>query len=369
MSDEIVFVETDSEVIESAVIEAYEEATGETLYPGDEKRLFLQNELPLIVGLKNDINDSAKMNLLRYARGTVLDAMGEFYRTARLAAKKATVTVRFTLSGVQGVPITIPAGTRVTPDGKLYFATTTALIISAGQTTGDVTAEATETGTEHNDFTSAQIKTIVDPVAFVASVSNTTTSSGGADTEEDDDYRERIRLAPESFSTAGPEGAYEYWARTADENISDVSVTSPSAGVVKVVVLMDDGALPSQGVLDAVAAALSPRDRRPLTDSVQTAAPTEVTYNIDITYYISTERQNEEAQIRAAIENAGGIVDQYVDWQKEKLDRAVNPDELRRRMLDAGAYRITVTNPAYTDIAVDAVAKLGTKTVTYGGLI
>jgi phage-related baseplate assembly protein len=277
--------------------------------------------------------------------------------------------LRFTLSGIQGQNITIPSGTRATPDGLLYFVTKTDLVITAGAAYGDAIAEAAEHGTKYNGFNAGQIKNIVDPVAFVSSVSNTDTSQGGSDSESDDDYRLRIRLAPESFSVAGPSGAYEYWARTADESISSVSVSSPSVGTVKVVVLLEGGLIPGQSILNKVQEILTAKDRRPLTDNVIVQAPSEASYNITLTYYIDMDRKEEEAQIRALIENAEGVVDQYIDWQCSVLGLEINPDELRRRMLEAGAYRITLTSPGFTTINSDQVATIGTKTITYGGLI
>lgn len=369
LADDIQFVEVDSKAIYDKLISDFENALGETLYPGDERRIFLLQELPVIVGLKNDINESAKQNFLRYATGNKLDVLGEFYNALRLPAQKATTTLRFTLSSVQPTNITIPRGTRVTPDGLLYFATTEDLIIPAGQTTGDVTAESTEAGAKYNDFAPGQIKNIVDPLPYVASVTNLDSSSGGADVEDDDSYRERIRLAPESFSVAGPEGAYIYWAKTADVNIIDVSVTSPSPGVVKIVPLMANGKIPSQVILDKISAIVSSKDKRPLTDDVQVTAPAEVSYNIELTYYIATERQTEENAIRNAIEGLGGAVDQYKLWQAGKLGRAINPDYLRQLMLNAGAFRIDITTPVYTEINADEVAIAGTVTINYGGLI
>lgn len=369
MAEEINFIETDAEQINNQLITDFENALGGTLYPADERRIFLQQLAAVIIGLKNDINDSARQNLLKYARGNILDAMGDFYNTPRLPAQKAVVTLRFTLSGAQSVAVTVPKGTRVTPDGEIYFATTADLVIPSGQTTGDVTAESIEAGAKFNGYAPGQIKNIVDPVPYVASVTNIDTSSGGSDTEDDDHYRDRIRQAPESYSTAGPEGAYIYWAKTADANIADISVSSPSPGVVKIVPLMANGEIPSQAILDKVSAIVSAKDKRPLTDNVQVVAPTEVSYNITLTYYIAKERQIEETAIRNAIEGFGGAVDQYKLWQAGKLGRAINPDYLRQLMLNAGAFRIDITSPVYTEINADQVAKTGSVTVTYGGLI
>ncbi len=363
----IKFVEVDAKTLENQLIASFEQVSGETFYPGDERRIFLLNFLPYLVGAKNDINETGKQNLLRYACGDFLDAVGG--ATTRLTAKKATVKLKWMLSAAQTTAVTIAKSTRATPDGALFFATTEDLVIPAGQTYGIVSAEAIEAGAMYNDFAPNQVNKIVDPTAFVASVTNTDTSSGGADIEDDESYRERIRLAPDSISTAGPTGGYEYWAKTADSNIADVSVTSPTPGVSKISILMKNGELPSQAVLDAVQAVLTPKNRRPQTDLVQTAAAIQDVYNIELTYYISNERKTEEASIVSAIEASDGAKDKYILWQKTKQGRAINPDYLKQLMLNAGANRINIVSPIYTELVVDHVAKEGIVTITYGGLI
>lgn len=374
---ELQFVDIDATTISEELIQSFEEETGETLYPGDERRIFLLNFLPVLVALKNDINNSAKQTLLRYAYGDNLTALcKDWYGVDRLPAQAANVTLRFTLSAVQATDITIPQGTRATPDGILFFQTREDLAIAAGNTYGDVIAEAIlsdEDGApepeDFNGFTAGQIKILVDPVAFVESVVNTDNSASGANIESDEDLRSRAQIAPESYSVAGPAGAYEYWARTADSTISDVKASSPSAGVVRVVVLQEDGQIPGAELLQKVTDILSADDIRPLTDNVEVVAATPVEYDVDFTYYISTADQTQVSSIRSRIEDSGGIVDQYVAWQAEKLNRDINPDELRKLVLTAGAYRMTVTSPVFAEVDEDEVASIGTINITYGGLV
>ncbi len=59
--------------------------------------------------------------------------------------------------------------------------------------------------------------------------------------ELDDSFRERIALAPEGWSTAGPRGAYEFHARSAHPQIKDVRAANAGAGVVQVAVLSKEG--------------------------------------------------------------------------------------------------------------------------------
>lgn len=68
MNNDLKFVDTNAREINLKIINEFEEILGEPLYPGDERRIFLQQLTPLIVGLKHNINDSAKQNLLRYSR-------------------------------------------------------------------------------------------------------------------------------------------------------------------------------------------------------------------------------------------------------------------------------------------------------------
>jgi len=372
---EINFVEVDAAAIESQMIRDFENALQTTLYPGDERRIFLEQEIQVIVGLKNNINDAARQNLLRYMRGVQLDIYGERVNCPRLPAQMASVTLQWTLSAAQATDIIIEKGKRATPDGQLFFANAEDLIIPAGQTSGTVKGIATIAGTAHNGLTAGQISTIVDPTPFVASVTNIDTSSGGTDIEPDDDgvniwsgYRERIRLAPTSFSTAGPEDAYVFWAKSASQNIIDVAPLSPNPGEIQIVVLMADGNAASQDILDAVLAACTPKNRRPLTDSVTAVAATEVPYNLTVTYYIDQANAEQAAVIQDAIEGAGGAVEQYILWQRSKLGRAINPDHFRFLALKAGASRLVVTAPVFTEIEADEVAIVDTVTITYGGL-
>jgi len=368
---DINFVDVNSEYMLDEMISGFESVLGETLYPGDERRMFLQQLLPLLVVTKSSINESAKMNLLKYATGVYLDAMGERTDTPRLPAHKSKTTIRFTLSAAQTSNVIVLVGARVTPDGKLYFATKQTLIIVAGQTIGDVAAESTEGGQIYNGFTSGQIKTLVDPVAYVSSVSNVDTSSGGADIESDDDgvdvwsgYRERIR---ESFNkvSAGSEAGYIFWAKTANAEITDVSVISPSAGNIQIVVLMKGGRIPTQAVLDYVLAICTDSKRKALTDQLSVVAPVTVPYDITFTYYISSSMAADISSIQTAITKA---VDEYIVWQCAKLGQTINPDKLRQLVLNAGASKITITAPVETPVTSSQVAISGTYTPTYGGI-
>lgn len=92
--------------------------------------------------------------------------------------------------------------------------------------------------------------------------------------ETDDRFRRRIQLAPEAFSVAGPEGAYQYHALTVAPWARDVSAVSRRPGVVRVTVLKE-GPDPMPTLAEREAIRLHLRDEaiRPLTDVVEVMPP------------------------------------------------------------------------------------------------
>jgi len=365
---EIDFVDEEVTGTLNQMVTVVEGILGRTLYPGDPLRLFLQSQALLLVQQRALINLTAKANYLRYAPGDVLDHMGAFTRTPRIPAAPARVTLRFTLSTAQASAVSIPLGTRASSAGgpAVYYATTAYAEVPPGSLFVDADAACMEAGAVGNGFLPGQINVLVDPIAFVASVANTTTSEGGADLEADDAYRNRIHEAPESFSVAGPAGAYKYWAKTASAAIIDVSVTSPAPMEVRIVPLLAGGEIPGQEVLDAVDETCSSVTIRPLTDFVTVAAPSVVAYDVDLTYWIHIDKAAEATAIQANVDHA---VSNYLLWQRSKLGRDINPSELIGRMMAAGAYRANVISPAYAVVDVNSVAIAGEVTVTFGGLV
>lgn len=361
---DIVFVDADAAKVEAEIIAEYARITGRTLAKGDPVRLFLLTISNVIVLLRNQINETGKQNLLRYAEKENLDHLGALLGVERLPATAAQTTMEMTLSDTLAFNVIIPSGTRFTADGQVFFASDVTLVIPAGQRKGTVAATCTETGTVGNGFVAGQIKTLVDPVAYVDSVANTTISEGGSEVEKDESFREAIRIAPESFSVAGPVGAYQFFAKHASALISDVAVSSPDPGEVDVRILLDGGAVPGEEMLQIVSAALNDRNVRPLTDHVTVQAPVVVNYDIDLTYYIDTENIANETVIQNNVKNA---VNEFVLWTKSKIGRDINPSELIRKVVVAGAKRAEIRSPTFTRLDMTQVGIASNVSVQYGG--
>ena len=220
------FITTDAEVIRSEILTELESNVGEPLYPGDERRLFGEALVAVFVSVYNALNDAARQKMLRYARGEVLDALGERVGVVRIAPTAARTTLRFSITEPVGENILIPQGTRVTSDSTHYFATTSAAVIEVGNTFVDVEAASVEGGEAYNGIPIGGINSLVDPIVYVDRVANITETTGGGNEESDDSLRERIKAAPSKLSTAGPINGYKYWAMSADSKIIDVAVKS-----------------------------------------------------------------------------------------------------------------------------------------------
>lgn len=227
MSD-LNFIETSAANISTTILEELENGVGEPLYPGDERRIYGEALSQVVVSVYNTVNDACRQKMLRYARGTVLDALGENRDVTRISPKAATTTLCFGVDEPFSSNIIIPAGLRVTGDFVHYFITDSTVVLYAGALSVEVTATAENGGVEYNDIAPGGINKIVDvsEVPTIDYVTNIDATEGGGDQEDDETFRERIREAENRLSTAGPARAYKYWALSSNPLVSDAVVES-----------------------------------------------------------------------------------------------------------------------------------------------
>lgn len=359
------FLDKAPEDIERDILFHIEEKTGMTFSNADPRRKFVQSLVLYIVQERNNLDYALKQNLLAYAEDGFLDHKGEDVSTSRLEDKAAVTTMEFILEANRVDVLVIPQGTRFLVGEDTFFSTDETIVAPVGQHSIRLFATCMETGETGNGYLPGEITNLVDPIPWVKEVKNITTSSGGAEVEEDDPYAERIRIAPESFSVAGPEGAYEYWAKTASQEIVDVVVDSPQEGEIDIRVLLQYGELPSQELLDGVLEICSHKKVRPLTDRVSANAPEIINYNVEVQYWISKTKTTVMLSIQRQVEQA---FQNYLRWQKEKMGRDVDLSELIARLKAAGAYRVSVDSPMYLLIEKHQVANENVATLIFGGL-
>lgn len=368
----------DDEAIHNEIVNYVEKNIDETLYPGDERKIFIETMHSFFVSFLTSLNEKFNQRFAQYAKGSVLDEHGKNENCIRLSATKSQATVRFSIGAALSFNVVVPKGTRVTADNEKYFATDEVAVIYAGSTYVDVVVSAVEGGSSYNGFVEGQLNKLVDRVEYISKVSNLETTSGGDDGEPypevdggigDSHYYERIRLAKNAKSTAGAEDMYKYYAKSADASISDVFVDSEhEAGTVTLTVCCNDGAIPTKEILDKVLEACSSKEVRPLGDKLLVSGIAQTLYDIELVYYTT---ETEESDTVAAIEGEDGAIERYNAWQSAEIGRAINPDRLRAEILKSdtrtvGADYVEIIKPAYTVLESNKVAKWsGKMTVTH----
>jgi len=165
--------------------------------------------------------------------------------------------------------------------------------------------------------------------------------------ESDEDYRRRIQLAPEAFSTCGPQGAYIYHALAADRRVKDAQAYGPEDGVgltpaqVLVVILSrdGDGSCPAE-LVDAVRAYISADERRPLADEVFVQGAEIVPYEItaSLTILPGADPAVVEAAARAALERYAA--------ERHRVGLSVDVSFVHRALAQPGVERVTLASPA-----------------------
>ncbi|EPS8351911.1 baseplate assembly protein [Escherichia coli] len=181
--------------------------------------------------------------------------------------------------------------------------------------------------------------------------------------ESDPDLRTRTQQAFEGLSVAGPTAAYEFWGRSADGRVADISAVSPTPACVTISVLSREGdGTASDDLLSVVAAALNDEEVRPVADRVTVQSAEIVPYQIDATLYIypgpeaEPARQASEQQLQA-----------YIAAQN-RLGRDIRLSAIYAALHVEGVQRVELAQPVADIVLSDYQASHCTEyTITVGG--
>lgn len=181
--------------------------------------------------------------------------------------------------------------------------------------------------------------------------------------ESDPDLRTRTQQAFEGLSVAGPTAAYEFWGRSADGRVADISAVSPTPACVTISVLSREGdGTASDDLLSVVAAALNDEEVRPMADRVTVQSAEIVPYQIDATLYIypgpeaEPVRQASEQQLQA-----------YIAAQN-RLGRDIRLSAIYAALHVEGVQRVELAQPVADIVLSDYQASHCTEyTITVGG--
>ena len=347
----------DPNAVLNDMVASFQALANRTLYPAQVERLLIDLYAYRESLVRNAIQYAALQCMLAFSSYPMIDYIGQLVGVTRLPAAGASCTLQFTLASAQASAFDIAAGTLVgTQDGAFAFATQSDLSIPAGATTGTVFATCTTPGKAANNYATGQVSVQLNPNTLISAVTNTTVTSGGGDIESDDHLRDRIQAAPNRFSVAGPSGAYRFWALSADPSILDVSITTPVPGTVDVWVLVgpvtqpasspNSAVIASGPLLAKVLAIVNADSIRPLTDTVNALAVTEVDYSI-----VGTVTLYSDADPAVTMSAANAATQQLAQNLAQRIQRDIVPEEIIAAIGSVpGVYRVTLTQPSYTQL-------------------
>lgn len=336
------------------------------IYEGDQRYIFISSLAYIVAVERVKANLAFNQNFLSEAYGIALDQKGIDLNTPRLGVSYAEVICKFTLSKEQEMDYKIPQGTRVSTITNQTFATVSDLIILRGGLEGVIKCQSINPGSIYNDIDIGFINKFVDVLPYVQSVTNINKSSGGADSEEDDAYRERLKIAEAQYSTAGSILSYRYLTLKSDANISDVLITTPEPGVVEIRPVLRSGELPTEIIINRIRDTFSKEKNYPNTTKLNILIPDVFNYGIGLDYYIKNSDKVNEKEIQKRVEDA---IEDFIYYQKTNINIYLNPDDLRKRILNAGAYMVNIKSPGFTTENLGKVLVITEKNIKYGGLI
>ncbi len=158
--------------------------------------------------------------------------------------------------------------------------------------------------------------------------------------ESDDDYRYRIQMSLDSYTTAGSKESYIYHGLSADGDVKDIEPVSPSPGVVTIYVLSRTGdGSASEELIEKVGATLNEESIRPMTDQVTVQSAAILNYTIDAELVLLPGP--DQSVVQAAAVSA---LTEYTEAQK-KLGYDITLDGIYKALRQTGVQKVNLTTP------------------------
>jgi phage-related baseplate assembly protein len=183
--------------------------------------------------------------------------------------------------------------------------------------------------------------------------------------ESDESLRQRIVLHDQGSSSAGPEEWYKFHARSVSADVRDVAVYRPGTGPeISIAVLsVSNGGVPTQALLDAVAAVVTSSSVRSINDvvTVVPAVTSGTTVDVVADVWLLPDTLVDvfnglEAKLRTALTLEGGI----------GFD--INRNWIAARLMATGVSNVVVITPAADRVvAGNEAATFGTITLNLRG--
>lgn len=171
--------------------------------------------------------------------------------------------------------------------------------------------------------------------------------------EDDEALILRALMAWDGLSVAGPTGAYEYFALSADGKVADAKGASPAPAEAQVTILSTEG----NGAADAtlitkVTQALSHEDKRPVADRLTVQSADIINYTVSAQLHIDSQGAEAEVILQAARTSLAAFINPRrrigIEVPRSAIDAALHVQGVRKVDLIAWADIVpSATQAAY----------------------
>ena len=172
--------------------------------------------------------------------------------------------------------------------------------------------------------------------------------------EKDDKFRIRILLAPESLTSTGTRGAYEFFIRSVDPIISAVSFDNPNpgSGTVRSYILTDNG-LPTEELLARVYQKVTSTEIMVMGVAYEVKAPEIVYYDFKFKVVVAHgyDKQSIKKQVLIALqgiadEDGNKVQDGFIDTLQKTLGHDVVLSQFTEVIQKiTGVHSVTIETP------------------------
>ena len=355
-------IEGDAQKIYKEAIEIHEAISGERLSPADEKA-HIYSTIAMILGdILYGANDIDIQNYLPYAKGERLDLKSIIYgeRARRNEASHAKVTMECYISEIVDRAVYIKKGTGFLHGENIFYSLEEG-IINPGQIKTTILAQAEKSG-DIGEILAGEITQIIDRYDYYESCLNPQKVSKGANREDDEQYRKRLEEIPESFTSAGSEGAYKFWTKKVSPLVNQVVVKTPRPNEIDIYVygFNEEVTLEEK---EAIKEFLTDLDRLPLNDLVTIKNPTIVNVDLNIDYYLY------EGEIRSVETIKMTLMQKLRDhFTKMQIGDKLNLQDIIRIIKNEDIRRCEILSPGNLEITDVSLIKCDSITLNYRGV-
>lgn len=185
------------------------------------------------------------------------------------------------------------------------------------------------------------------PRLTVREADNTAIPHIDAVMESDADFRTRTQQAFEGLSVAGPTAAYEFFGRSADGRVADISAISPAPAYVTVSVLSreNDGTASAE-LIQVVDAAINGEEVRPVADRLTVQSAQIMGYEVDAVIYVYPG-----PEVEPILQAADQQLKTYTSAQR-RLGRDIRLSAIYAALHVEGVQRVELIKPI-ADLVLD----------------